>query len=206
MAVILLNLANYAHWVAFPGLQYDRVATVAETWVQWKSDFQSGSRVLKKVLWTFSFQKLLKTLKFWKSQYNLGSRPQKSPKIALKRIIQSRFTQLFELIWHIFGASTWSMDHSLSIKFILIQPFAHRLVPNPNFSCRHFWRLLLKSDLDLIDAKESWKRLIISHYKIFRMKIVKTFTSCGKAGCWVLSCDWHRGNHHLSIQPSSSSS
>ena len=98
----------------------------------------------------------------------------------------------------------WTTPYPQSLD--LTQPFTHRLVPNPNFSCRHFWRLLLKSDLDLIDVRESCKRLTLSHYKIFRMKIVKTFTSCGKAGCWVLSCDWHRGNHHLSIQPSSSSS
>ena len=36
------------------GNQLRYVCTVAETWVQWRSDFQSGSRVLKKVLWTFS--------------------------------------------------------------------------------------------------------------------------------------------------------
>ena len=54
---------------------YDRFTTVAETWLQWRSDFQSGSRVLKKVLYTFSYlylwhimsfnaEKLLKILKF----------------------------------------------------------------------------------------------------------------------------------------------
>ena len=61
-------------------------------------DFQSGSRVLKKVFWTFSYlflwhtmwfhaKKLLRTLKFWKSLNSLcksGSRPQKSPKKAQK--------------------------------------------------------------------------------------------------------------------------
>ena len=36
------------------GNQLRYVCTVAETWVQWRSDFQSGSRVLKKVLWIFS--------------------------------------------------------------------------------------------------------------------------------------------------------
>ena len=63
-----------------------------------ESDFQSGSRVLKKVFWTFSYlylchtmwfhaKKLLKTLIFWKSLNSLcksGSRPQKSPKKAQK--------------------------------------------------------------------------------------------------------------------------
>ena len=55
---------------------YDRVAPVVET-VQWRSNFQSGSRVLKKVLWiiflSFSMaynviyaEKLLKSHKFWK--------------------------------------------------------------------------------------------------------------------------------------------
>ena len=75
---------------------YDRFTTVAETRLQWRSDFQSGSRVLKG--WTFSYlylwhtmwfhaKKLLRTLKFWKSLNSLcksGSRPQKSPKKAQK--------------------------------------------------------------------------------------------------------------------------
>ena len=69
-----------------------------QSWVWWRADFQSGSRVLKKVFWTFSYlylwhtmwfhaKKLLKTLKFWKSLNLLcksGSRPQKSPKKAQK--------------------------------------------------------------------------------------------------------------------------
>ena len=80
-------------------LQYDKVASVPESWVRWRSNFQSGSRVLKKVLWTFSYQYLwptmwshaenwLKTIEFWKllnSLYNLGSRAQKSPKIPQKK-------------------------------------------------------------------------------------------------------------------------
>ena len=66
-----------------------------ESWVQWRSVFKV---VLKKVFSTFSYlylwhtmwyhtEKLLKTLKFWKSLNSLcksGSRPQKSPKKAQK--------------------------------------------------------------------------------------------------------------------------
>ena len=77
---------------------YESIATVGEIRVYWRADFQSGSRVLKKVFWTFSYlylwhtmwfhaKKLLKTLKFWKSLNSLcksGSRPQKSPKKAQK--------------------------------------------------------------------------------------------------------------------------
>ena len=77
---------------------YESFATVGEIRVWWRADFQSGSRVLKKVFWTFSYlylwhtmwfhaKKLLKTLKFWKSLNSLcksGSRPQKSPKKAQK--------------------------------------------------------------------------------------------------------------------------
>ena len=62
----------------------------------WRADFQSGSGVLKKVFWTFSYlylwhtmwfyaKTLLKTLKFWKSLNSLcksGSRSQKSPKMT----------------------------------------------------------------------------------------------------------------------------
>ena len=35
-------------------MRYDKIATVPESWVQWRSDFQSGSRVLNKVLRIFS--------------------------------------------------------------------------------------------------------------------------------------------------------
>ena len=77
---------------------YESIATVGEIRVWWRAGFQSGSRVLKRVFWTFSYlylwhtmwfqaKKLLKTLKFWKSLNSLcksGSRPQKSPKKAQK--------------------------------------------------------------------------------------------------------------------------
>ena len=33
---------------------YETVATVPVSWVRWRAVFQSGSRVLKKVFWTFS--------------------------------------------------------------------------------------------------------------------------------------------------------
>ena len=79
-------------------LRYDSLSDVGEIRVYQRADFQSGSRVLKKVFWTFSYlylwhtmwfhaKKLLRTLKFWKSLNSLcksGSRPQKSPKKAQK--------------------------------------------------------------------------------------------------------------------------
>ena len=79
-------------------IPYDSIASVGKTGVWWRADFQSGSRVLKKVFWTLSYiylwhtmwfhaKKLLKTLIFWKSLNSLcksGSRPQKSPKKAQK--------------------------------------------------------------------------------------------------------------------------
>ena len=79
-------------------LGYESLSDVGESWVWWRADFQSGSRVLKKLFWTFSYlylwhtmwfhaKKLLKTLKFWKSLISLcksGSPPQKSPKKAQK--------------------------------------------------------------------------------------------------------------------------
>ena len=57
---------------------YDSIATVGEIRVYWRADFQSGSSVLKKVLWTFFIyiygiqcdfmqKKVVKTIKFWKS-------------------------------------------------------------------------------------------------------------------------------------------
>ena len=78
--------------------RYDSIASVGKTGVWWRADFQSGSRVLKKVFWTFSYlylwhtmwfhaQKLLKTLEFWKLLNLLcksGSRPQKLAKKAQK--------------------------------------------------------------------------------------------------------------------------
>ena len=77
---------------------YDSLSDVGEIRVYQRADFQSGSRVLKKVFWTLSYlylwhtmwfhaKKLLRTLKFWKSLNSLcksGSRPQKSPKKAQK--------------------------------------------------------------------------------------------------------------------------
>ena len=74
------------------------VSDLGEIRVWLRADFQSGSRVLKKVFWTFSYlylwhtmwfhaKKLLRTLKFWKSlnsQCKSGSQPQKSPKKAQK--------------------------------------------------------------------------------------------------------------------------
>ena len=80
---------------------YESIATVGEIRVYWRADFQSGSRVLKKVFWTFSYlylwhtmwfhaKKLLRTLKFWKSLNSLYN-PEITQKIAKKRISQSRF-------------------------------------------------------------------------------------------------------------------
>ena len=77
---------------------YDSMSDLGEIRVYQRADFQSGSRVLKKVFWTLSYlylwhtmwfhaKKLLRTLKFWKSLNSLcksGSRPQKSPKKAQK--------------------------------------------------------------------------------------------------------------------------
>ena len=78
--------------------RYDSMSDLGEIRVYQRADFQSGSRVLKKVFWTLSYlylwhtmwfhaKKLLRTLKFWKSLNSLcksGSRPQKSPKKAQK--------------------------------------------------------------------------------------------------------------------------
>ena len=84
-------------WNCFDERVYDSIATVGEIRVYLRADFQSGSRVLKKEFWTFSYlylwhtmwfhaKKLLKTLKFWKSLNLLcksGSWPQKSPKYTI---------------------------------------------------------------------------------------------------------------------------
>ena len=75
-------------------IRYEWFSDVPESWVGLRADFQSGSRVLKKVFWTFSYlylwhtmwfhaEKLQKTLKFLKSinsLYKSGSQPQKSQK------------------------------------------------------------------------------------------------------------------------------
>ena len=41
---------------------YESIATVGEIRVWWRADFQSGSRVLKKVFWTFSYLYLWHTM------------------------------------------------------------------------------------------------------------------------------------------------
>ena len=84
--------------------EYETVADVPESWVWGRANFQSGSRVLKRCYELFIFiyflfflhlwhtmwfhaEKLLKTLKFWKSLnslYKSASRPQKWPKLAQK--------------------------------------------------------------------------------------------------------------------------
>ena len=43
---------------------YDSIATVGEIRVYWRANFQSGSRVLKKVFWTFSYLYLWHTMWF----------------------------------------------------------------------------------------------------------------------------------------------
>ena len=41
---------------------YESIATVGESRVGWRADFQSGSRVSKKVFWTFSYLYLWHTM------------------------------------------------------------------------------------------------------------------------------------------------
>ena len=43
---------------------YESIATVGESRVWWRADFQIGSRVLKKVFWTFSYLYLWHTMWF----------------------------------------------------------------------------------------------------------------------------------------------
>ena len=58
MLALLLRIPLCFPFIVFstPGFDnidihiYDKLSDVAETKVQWRSDFQSGSRVLKKVL------------------------------------------------------------------------------------------------------------------------------------------------------------
>ena len=44
--------------------RYESFSDVGESWVWWRADFQSGSRVLKKVSWTFSYLYLCHTMWF----------------------------------------------------------------------------------------------------------------------------------------------
>ena len=55
----------------------------------------------------FHAEKLLKTLKLWKSLIllcNLGFRPSKS---LFSRLTESRFTQFFQWVWPILGGTRW---------------------------------------------------------------------------------------------------
>ena len=99
---------------------YDSIATVGEIRVWWRADFQSGSRVLKKVSWTFSYlylwhtmwfhaEKLLKTLTFWKLLYSLyksGSNPQKSPKNDTLNHDLLKIFNRYGIFWMISGESS----------------------------------------------------------------------------------------------------
>ena len=75
--------------------KYDSVADVPESWVWLRVDFQSGSRVLKKVFWTLSYLYLWHTMWFHSEFGDFqnmsvqqlckgGFRPQKSSKKAQK--------------------------------------------------------------------------------------------------------------------------
>ena len=54
-SLLVSSLPEQIYWkshnvdASLSKFEYDKVATVPESWVQWRSDFQSGSRVLKKV-------------------------------------------------------------------------------------------------------------------------------------------------------------
>ena len=115
------------------------------------SFFQSGPRVLKKVLWTFSYihlwhtmwfhaEKLLKTLKFWKSLnslYKSGSRPH------LSLFVQKAFVPLcipsfspfmaHHNISLCFWAGGWRVHCITNFHFNLVKFFVDLL--QPQFWC-----------------------------------------------------------------------
>ena len=98
-------------------MRYDKIATVPESWVQWRSDFYSGSRVSKKVLGCWEpFFIYIHGLKCdfmqkncWKQSNfeNLGSRAQKSPKIPRKKLAFNRDLLNFLGVWHILDDIWW---------------------------------------------------------------------------------------------------
>ena len=66
----------------WPIYMYDRLSDVAENWVQWRSYFQSGARVLEKVLCTFKGHLFLSISMaysvisckvWWKNNFGLNS-------------------------------------------------------------------------------------------------------------------------------------
>ena len=100
------HIITYAdNWSA-----YDSFSDVPESWVWWRADFQCGSRMLKKVFWTFSYLYLWLQCGFmqkscWKHSnfenrsiryVNLAPDLRNHQKKPKKRITQSRFTQIFE--------------------------------------------------------------------------------------------------------------
>ena len=94
---------------------YDKLSDVAKAWVQRRSDFQSGFRVLKRVFWTFSYlylgptmwfhaKKLLKTLKFWKSLNSLYKSGQSLSKKRPKNRFHWRAVPDWQADW---GPEMW---------------------------------------------------------------------------------------------------
>ena len=60
-----VEYAEYAEYADYAKkAEYESFATVGEIRVYWRADFQSGSRVLKKVFWTFSYLYLWHTMWF----------------------------------------------------------------------------------------------------------------------------------------------
>ena len=52
---VVLEIIHQLHIVSNGKFIYESFSDVGESWVWLRADFQSGSRVLKKVSWTFSY-------------------------------------------------------------------------------------------------------------------------------------------------------
>ena len=52
---VVLEIIHQFHVVSNGKFIYESFSDVGESWIWWRADFQNGSRVLKKVFWTFSF-------------------------------------------------------------------------------------------------------------------------------------------------------
>ena len=111
-----------------------------------RGDFQSGSRVLKRVPWTFSYlylwhkiwfhaEKLVKSLKFWKSLFSLcdlGSRAQKWPKNSPKnRSLNHDFLKFFDK-----SSTYWVVPGVKSFASSSCQSFTNQICVCQN---RLFW-------------------------------------------------------------------
>ena len=164
----------------------DSVANVPESWVWLRADFQSGSRVLKKVSWTFSYlylwhtmwfhaKKLLKTLIFWKSLIRYVNLAPKNGSLNCDLL---KFLNRYGIFWVPPGESScpdgseyvWQRGVE-SLQGRVTAARSWPLFREKKNHLRRCYKKLLGHNSDH-RAKSSWEEVWNVHKKILRERIL----------------------------------